>query len=134
MNKKQVKMVAIYQSNIDDVFIYKHKIEDEIAKETGNDVTRMKIDEFINEYLQLSNCSFYCVATKEAVAFSIKKIDDEIVCFHTVTSDITMKAFLDKMNEIDWDIKKMSSQTVVSVHEDIDNIDFFMIGNEMKTI
>ena len=134
MNKKQIKMVVIDQSNIDDVFIYKHKIEDEIAKETDSEVTRMKIDEFINSYLHLSDCVFSCSRTKEAVAFSIKKIGDEIVCFHTKTSDITMKTFLDKMNEIDWDIKKMSSQTVVSVHEDINNIDFFLIGTEMKTV
>lgn len=134
MNKKQIKMVVIDQSNIDDVFIYKHKIEDEIAKETDSEVTHMKIDEFINDYLNLPYCSFYCVTTKEAVAFSIKRIGNEIVCFHTKTSDITMKTFLDKMNEIDWDIKKMSSQTPMSVHEDIDNIDFFLIGNEMKTV
>lgn len=134
MNKKEVKMVMIDQSNIDDVFIYKHKIEEDIAKENNEDIKRMKIDEFINDYLHLSDNSFYCAKTQEAVAYVIKNIRKELVCFYTKASDDTISGFKDAMDKIKWDIEKLSSQAPKDVYEDITNTDFFMVGNDMKTV
>lgn len=134
MNKKKVKMVMIDQSNIDDLFIYKHKIEEDIAKENNEDIKRMKIDEFINDYLHLSDNSFYCAKTQEAVAYVIKNIRKECVCFYTKTSDDTLSAFKDAMDKIKWDVEKLSSQAPKDVYEDITNTDFFIVGNDMKTV
>lgn len=134
MNKKKVKMVMIDQSNIDDIFIYKHKIEEDIAKKNNEDIKRMKIDEFINDYLHLSDNSFYCAKTQEAVAYVIKNIHKECVCFYTKTSDDTLSAFKDAMDKIKWDVEKLSSQAPKDVYEDITNTDFFIVGNDMKTV
>ena len=41
MNKKKVKMVMIDKSNIDDLFIYKHKIEEDIAKENNEPLVKV---------------------------------------------------------------------------------------------
>ena len=38
------------------------------------------------------------------------------------------------MDKIKWDVEKLSSQTPKDVYEDITNTDFFMVGNDMKTI
>ena len=53
-NKTVPKLIPINESSIDDLFIYKHKVEEKIAKDNNTEVKRMKIDEFINNYLHLS--------------------------------------------------------------------------------
>lgn len=134
MNKKQIKLIAVDPSNIDDVFIYKHKVEEEIAKEKNEEVKRMKIDEFINDYLHLSDKSYFCSKTQTAVAFNIKIIKRETVCFHTLVDKDTMNAFKSTMENLNWDINKVPSHSPKDIYEDIEGNDFFVIGNDISLV
>lgn len=129
---KEVKLISTDQSGIDDLFIYKHKIEENIASENHTEVKRMSIDDFINRYLKLSNNSFFCQKTQQTVAFSLQTINNELVCFHTPVDDTTMSIFIEEINKVNWNVDKMSSQKPQDICEDIDNTNFFMIGKDMR--
>lgn len=132
--KHKVKMISIDHTNIDDLFIYKHKIEENIASENNTDIKRMSIDDFINKYLKLSDNSFFCQKTQNTVAFSLQIINDEYVCFHTVSDDITLDTFVDEISKVNWNVEKMSSKKPQDIFEDIDNTNFFMIGKDMRIV
>lgn len=135
-NKTVPKLIPINESSIDDLFIYKHKVEEQIAKDNNTEVKRMKIDEFINDYLHLSNNSFFCADTKESIAFAIIEIDNEKICFHTVSSDKTLKAYTKEMNKAKWDItnlSELSEKSPTDLYNKDLNINFFVINDAMKT-
>lgn len=132
--KQEVKLISIDKTNIDDLFIYKHKIEENIASENNTDIQRMSIDNFINKYLRLSDNSFFCQKTQNTVAFSLQTINDEYICFHTVVDDITLNTFVDEISKVNWSIEKMSSKKPQDIFEDIDNTNFFIIGKDMRVV
>lgn len=125
-----MKKIIINLTNIDDLFIYKHKIEAEIAKTNNVQITHMKIDEFIN-YLNIYNQTYYCTSTKESIAFSIINIENEDICFCTQASEKTITLFDNIMNEIGWDVKKLKMTKTQDIYEDIDNVDFFVINKNI---
>lgn len=128
-----MKKIIIDWTNIDDLFIYKHKIESDIAKKKNEPISHMKIDDFIN-YLNLYDTVYYCKTTNESVAFAIMNIEDENICFCTKASEKTMNSFDDKMNIIKWDIKKLVEKKPQDIYDDIDNIDFFIINKNICLI
>ena len=49
LNSSNIRLISLSPSNIDDLFIYKHKIEEDIAKASEQPIERMSLDEFKND-------------------------------------------------------------------------------------
>lgn len=126
-----MKNITLDASSIDDFFIYKHKVEDAIADKDGKPVNRMTIDSFINDYIDVTKNSFYCHDTKNVIAFSIKEIDNEQICFRTPSDERTNKAFDNVMEQYHWDINDILDNAAVG--NSTDN-DYIVIGTEMRSL
>ena len=133
LNSSNIRLISLSPSNIDDLFIYKHKIEEDIAKASEQPIERMSLDEFINKYLNISSHSYFYSKTQETVAYSLVKAGDTYACFYAVNNeDDAFKSFIDTMDEIEWTPEKLPVIKAVDVYDKMDNINFFVIDGKMR--
>ena len=135
INSSVVKMFSISKTDVDELFIYKHKIEEFIAKENDEPIKRMTLDDFINRYLNLSSKSFFYSKTQEVIAYSLIHVDDEYICFYVTNGgEDAIKGFTDEMDKIDWKPEDLPTLKPIDMYEIINDTNFFVIDGKMKCV
>lgn len=116
-------------TSIDDIFIYKHKYEDEQRCVRHEQIEHYPLQDFINDIVRIDANVYYCAKTASSVPFNVMTIGEQKVCFYVKTDDKTDESWKDVMESIGWDTSVLKKAGLREMYDNVNN-DFFIIDRE----
>ena len=129
MTIKKPVFIPVNEEGLDDLFIWKHKIEKSLGM-----TSHMLYGKFINDSLKLGEVTFYDWKTKEAVPFSIADVNGEKAVFYVPTNDKAVKEFFNAMEKCEYDITKFPLSPVGPYEGDVEAVSFFTDHGKMRPV
>ena len=129
MTIKKPTFIPVNEEGLDDLFIWKHKIEKSL-----NMTSHMLYSDFINKHLKLGEVTYYDGTAKEVVPFSMVDVDGEKAIFYVPNSKDVDDAFFKAMEKCGYDVTKFPIPPVGPYEGDVETVSFFTDHGKMRPI
>ena len=124
MNEKKPTLIKISPAGMDDLFIMKHKYENEHGLKK-----HIVYDEFLYDTIAFGKNSFYSGRRREAVPFSIVTLKDGVYIIYAVSGD-TENDFLQALENHHYDLSSLQEIDALQFSENPSQ-NFFTINGKM---